>query len=659
MQERAQVEMGVELARAFVTVRGDYSGLQGDLQSAKAETEMAMKSVAAGALAILGPFANFGKGIFSQGLKLAGSLEQTTVEMETMLGSAEETQGVLERLTKFAVETPFEMPQLLSVTRGLIQFGDRGEDIFDTLKVLGDASGGTAEKFGLLGLVFNQIRGAGRLMRQDFIQLSSRGIISLADIAKHYGVTTQAADKMLSSGKIKFEDFKKIMKGMTEEGGRYANMMQKQSKTLNGLTSTFSDAINITKRLIAEPLVPYLKEIVAVAISAADWLSQFVKEGGEAVSFALAGSTAFSMLGTALYGAGIAARFFGLSLKSVLKGMGIATGILAIGAALGFLISYFEIPRRLGEGWEWFKKKLEENKETIENFKMAWESIQTTVGIVWKAIMAIVAPVAETMQGWFGTIGDVISKSIVGLEDFILKTSEWALDTAEWIQAVAMHWQQLWANAPLLATTAFSMLVDAGKNAAAMLRDAFNSAIATIIRSFYKLLAEVIIIYTDINNKIKGVDPVSGPVKDFIRKGTGVLGESVIDNMGLNKKSGVSKIDEWSGGTKELMKKSWDAVIGDIFKTKKELEEQRRAKPFGPENDPNRKKKGDKPPEEKPMELLKAGMFDIPRFGKSIQEAILKNDPNAKTHGLLEQGNKIQEQQLTKLDDIAKNGGLK
>lgn len=107
--------MGLELARAYVTVRADSAGLGPDLQNVKNSVMAAMNDVAAGAVALLAPAALLGKGILSQCIGAAAYLEQTRIEMETLLGSAEETQKALDNLTKFAAETPFEMPQLTQI----------------------------------------------------------------------------------------------------------------------------------------------------------------------------------------------------------------------------------------------------------------------------------------------------------------------------------------------------------------------------------------------------------------------------------------------------------------------------------------------------------------------------------------------------------------
>ena len=213
-------------------------------------------------------------GVIAAGLMSATAFEQTKIAFGTMLGSADAAMDVLADLTKFAADTPFEMPEIEQAARGLIMFGETGDHMMETLKILGDAASGTSSRFGEIALIFNQVRGVGKLLTQDFRQLSTRGVISLQDIAKHFGVTTEEAQKMLSTGKVGFEDLRNILKALSDEGGRFANMMEKQSKTLGGLWSTLKDNINIVTREIGEQFLPIAKTVVQWALDLATYVQE-------------------------------------------------------------------------------------------------------------------------------------------------------------------------------------------------------------------------------------------------------------------------------------------------------------------------------------------------------------------------------------------------
>jgi tape measure domain-containing protein len=200
----------------------------------------------------------------------AGKFEQTTIAFETMLGSAGETKSILNDLVKFAAETPFEMPEIEQAARGLILFGDRGKELMESLEIIGNAAAGTSSQFGELALIFNQVRGNTKLMHGDFHQLSTRGVISLQDLAKHFKKTTDEVDKMMSEGKVSFNDLRAILKTLSSEGGRFNNLMQRQSSSLLGLFSTLSDSIGIMSRKLGDELAPTVKKVTAALIEVAN-----------------------------------------------------------------------------------------------------------------------------------------------------------------------------------------------------------------------------------------------------------------------------------------------------------------------------------------------------------------------------------------------------
>jgi len=274
--------VGLQLAKAFVLIRADKSKLASDLKGVQKETESAMTSIGSGVgarmTAMIGGLAA-GFGVLKS-MNLAGQFEQTTIAFETMIGSAEETKKTLADLSEFAALTPFEMPEILQAARGLIQFGELGDEMMETLEMLGNAAAGTSIPFGFLALVFNQVRGVGKLLTQDFRQLSIRGILSLQDIADHFDVTREAAQKMISTGKISFEDVRAIFKGLSEEGGRFHNLMERQSRSLLGKWSTLKDTLNIISRTLGEVLAPVAKDFLTGVITIAENIRVWVDENG-------------------------------------------------------------------------------------------------------------------------------------------------------------------------------------------------------------------------------------------------------------------------------------------------------------------------------------------------------------------------------------------
>ena len=455
-------------------------------QAQAAETAKMMSAATA---AMFGSIAMFGKNMLSKGLGLAAEFEKTTVEMEVMMGSAEETQKTLADLTQFAIATPFEMPQILGVANQLITFGERGDKLMESLKLIGDASGGTNEKFQLLGAVFNQIRGAGKLLTQDFRQLSGRGIISLQDIAKYYKTTTVAANKMLSDGKISFESFRKILKRSTEEGGRFAGMMERTSHTMKGLKSTFDDSVNIAYRFVATPLLPYIKMLTIFATGAVNVFSKLALAGGEIVSFAIVAVVGFAMAGTAIYGARIAMMLLGVQAKSTFQMMKVglfavmkAGPWLLVAAAIGALVGWFvrlkpvqefftaawkiigetldKVTKLFGELWAMTQGPTNQSTSAMKGFA-GWVSrtgyyIDNCL-IRFKAFYISILPqITQIGTLWFALTDNlqrVFNQAVTAISNYLFGgTGNW-MDLFEWFISTAVTWIEYFLDVFVFLTT--------------------------------------------------------------------------------------------------------------------------------------------------------------------------------------------------------------
>ena len=617
--------MGIELAHAFIRIRGDSSGLGQELDNAKKETEQKINDIRKAAAGVMGMLGKFGSGILRQGIAAASAHEMAVVEMETLLGSAEEAKDMLGQLTEFAVKTPFEMPGITSVATQMIQFGERGDEVMETMNILADASGGTSSKFQILGLVLNQIRGVGKLLTQDFRQLSTRGIISLTDLANHFGVTEAEAQKMISSGKVSFEDFRGMLKGLTEEGGRYNNMAEKMSRTMRGLTSTFSDAKNIIFRIMATPLIPYLKGALNVMISMANSVEEFVSASQGYAGAAFAGATAFQLLGVSIYGAGFALRFFGLTWKKVIIG--------------GLRASVFGM---IGAGIFAFIHAIGKNEEAVRALGEIWDNVMRGMG----AIMTWFAgSTGETFE-WIGQkIGNVISW-IAGLLDAVsLLTTNWklgweviktsvVLSLALAAQAGWKFFQNMIAGALGFSAAFYTVFVDIGK----VIVNVFVNAFKIIAGSFKAL--------------VKGIasgdsfGAIAGAMKDAMMEGFEKMGDSMPNVAKNAQKAYTETFAKFAGDGETPFDKTIEdaqAMMDDNLNALTAEREQRRTKAE------EEKKKG-------PAKMTDTGPEGMGSFGRKgflaagndFQNKLLKSgeDKDKKRNSLLESGNKIQNQIL-------------
>lgn len=191
----------------------------------------------------------------SMPLELAANAEKTHVAFEVMTGSAEKAKKLLDDIDKFAASTPFESTELQDAGKKLLAFGEPIKSTVATLKQLGDISAGVNVPIGDLAEIYGKARVAGRLMAEDVNQLTGRGIPVIQEFAKQFGVGTSEVKKLVSEGKIGFPQLQKAITDLTSDGGKFAGMTEKQSKTIGGIWSTLVDNSKKGLRLVGQTII--------------------------------------------------------------------------------------------------------------------------------------------------------------------------------------------------------------------------------------------------------------------------------------------------------------------------------------------------------------------------------------------------------------------
>ena len=191
-------------------------------------------------------------------VQLAARLEQTQVAFTTLLGGAAAADTMLRDLQKFAAETPFEFPGLADAARQLIAFGVSAEETIPSLRRIGDISAGIGAPIGEIAEVYGKARVQGRLFGEDINQLTGRGIPVIGELAKQFGIAESGVRQLVESGQVHFKHLERAFISLTGEGGKFAGLMEAQSKTLAGLWSTLKDNVGLAATALGEIIIKSL-----------------------------------------------------------------------------------------------------------------------------------------------------------------------------------------------------------------------------------------------------------------------------------------------------------------------------------------------------------------------------------------------------------------
>jgi tape measure domain-containing protein len=183
------------------------------------------------------PLALLGKTMLNQ----VGQMEQFKVALDTMLGGAEEGSRILKDLALFAAKTPFDLPGVVQAGKQLLAFGIETDKLLPTVKALGDVAAGTGAELQRIILNFGQVATQGKLTGRELRDFAVLGVPLISELAKEFGVAKNEVQDLVSAGKVGFPEVDKAFQNMTGEGGRFFDLMDKQSKTLKGIISNLRD----------------------------------------------------------------------------------------------------------------------------------------------------------------------------------------------------------------------------------------------------------------------------------------------------------------------------------------------------------------------------------------------------------------------------------
>lgn len=170
--------------------------------------------------------------------------QQLEISFTTMLGSEQRAGALMNQLVQTAAKTPFDMSSITNGAKQLLAYGTAANEVNDILVHLGDISAGLNVPLNDLVYLYGTTMSQGRMYTMDLRQFMGRGIPMAEELGKIMGKTTQEVQQAVTDGKVGADLVKKAIINMTEEGGKFGGLMEKQSTTLQGKWSNIGDSVD-------------------------------------------------------------------------------------------------------------------------------------------------------------------------------------------------------------------------------------------------------------------------------------------------------------------------------------------------------------------------------------------------------------------------------
>lgn len=207
-------------------------------------------------------------------VQVRGQFQQLEIAFETMLGSKSKAHELMQQLEETAAKTPFDLDGVANGAKQLLAYGESADKVNDTLVRLGNIASGLSLPLNDIVYLYGTTMVQGRLYAADVRQFTGRGIPLVKELAKMYGVTADEINNMVSAGKIGFPDVQKVLNKLTDEGGQFYNLMEKQSKSLTGMISNLGD----TWDQVQDHLGEQNQDLFAGAINAAGYFLEHLED---------------------------------------------------------------------------------------------------------------------------------------------------------------------------------------------------------------------------------------------------------------------------------------------------------------------------------------------------------------------------------------------
>lgn len=196
-------------------------------------------------------------GILTGGKNRAFNLENAHFQLLGLLKDEQAVADVMKNVSDSVDGTAYSLDAAATVASQLAASGMRaGDQMFSSLRAVAGVAAMTNSEYSDIGRIFTQVAGQGKLMGDQLLQLSGRGMnaaATLADYLTRVGngaqVTEAEVREMVSDGQIDFATFAAAMDDAFGEHAKKAN------ETFSGALSNIRAALGRIGAMFYSPLI--------------------------------------------------------------------------------------------------------------------------------------------------------------------------------------------------------------------------------------------------------------------------------------------------------------------------------------------------------------------------------------------------------------------
>lgn len=197
-------------------------------------------------------------GIINGGKRRAMNLENANFQLQGLLKNEEAVAAVMQNVSDAVDGTAYSLDAAAKVASQLAASGMKaGDEMFSALRGVAGVAAMTNSSYEDIGRIFTQVAGQGRLMGDQLLQLSVRGMNAAATLANYLTKISDGTEyteaqirELVSEGQISFDIFAAAMDDAFGEHAKAAN-------------STFEGALSNIKSALGRIGADFIKPLIA------------------------------------------------------------------------------------------------------------------------------------------------------------------------------------------------------------------------------------------------------------------------------------------------------------------------------------------------------------------------------------------------------------
>ena len=199
---------------------------------------------------------------------IRGEFELQQKSLQALTQDFDAANSIFSKTMALAVKSPFSVSELVRYTKQLAAYRIETDKLYETNKMLADISAGLGVEMDRLILAYGQVRAASYLRGTELRQFTEAGIPLLEELSKYFeevegkAVSVGEVFSRISKRKVAFEDVAEVLRRVTQEGGAFYQMQEKQAETLKGMMRNLDDSITIMMNDIGIKYEKLMKGVV-------------------------------------------------------------------------------------------------------------------------------------------------------------------------------------------------------------------------------------------------------------------------------------------------------------------------------------------------------------------------------------------------------------